>query len=164
MVAEAAPDAQAIVLLRDPLERYVSGLSHQDRGGLIGDDEGGDRLFGDRLRVVTDAISRGQYATQLEWLIEAFPRDRLLVLQYERCASDPAAQLSRTYAFLGLPDHVLDKAVLTQPRNMAKLEKVGIPQEHVDLLRRYYRPEVKRLKALVPDLDLELWKHFSDLV
>jgi hypothetical protein len=68
MIKEAAPDARAIVLLRDPVERYVSGLSHHERGGLVNDDEGLGRAFGDRMRVVTDAITRGQYATQLEWL------------------------------------------------------------------------------------------------
>jgi hypothetical protein len=114
--------------------------------------------------VVTDAISRGQYASQLEWLIQAFPRDRLLVLQYERCAGDPAGQLARTYEFLGLSRHTLKWDVLRQPRNMAKLEKVSVPQEHIDLLRRFYRPEVERLKTLVPDLDLALWKHFTDIV
>ncbi len=161
MVAAAAPDARAIVLLRDPLERYVSGLSHQDRGGLISDVEGDGRLFGDRLRVVTDAISRGQYAIQLEWLLKAYPAERLLVLQYERCAADPAGQLARTYEFLGLSPHELERDVLTQPRNMAKLEKVAIPQEHIDLMKRYYQPELERLLLLVPDLDPELWPNFA---
>ena len=102
MVKLAAPEARAIVLLRDPVARYISGLSHYDRGGMVEEEDGLERAFGDRLRVVTDAISRGMYATQLEWLMEAYPADRLLVLQYERCASDAAGQLARTYAFLGL--------------------------------------------------------------
>ena len=86
MLKLAAPEARAIVLLRDPVERYVSGLSHHDRGGLVDDDESLGRVFGDRMRVVTDAIARGMYATQLEWLQELYPAERLLVLQYERCA------------------------------------------------------------------------------
>lgn len=163
MVAAAAPDARAIVLLRDPVERFVSGLSHQDRGGLLDEQEGDGRLFGDRLRVVTDAISRGQYATQLEWLRGAFPAERLLVLQYERCTIDAAGQLARTFAFLGLPPHGLPAAELARPRNMAKLEKVSVPPEHLELLRRYYRPEVERLRASVPDLDLALWPSFADM-
>ncbi|CAN5553259.1 sulfotransferase [soil metagenome] len=163
MVAAAAPDARAIVLLRDPVERFVSGLSHQDRGGLINEQAGDGRLFGDRLRVVTDAIARGQYATQVEWLKEAFPADRLLILQYERCAADAAGQLARTFAFLGLGPHELPPAEVARPRNMAKLEKVSVPDEHLELLRRYYRPEVERLRASAPDLDLTLWRHFSDI-
>lgn len=162
MVKLAAPDARAIVLLRDPVERYISGLSHMDRGGLVDaeDDTGAVRVFGDRVRVVTDAIERGLYATQIEWLLQQYPPERLLVLQYEACASDAATQLSRTFAFLGLPPHELPSDEVARPRNMAKLEKVSVPSEHLALLGRYYRPEVERLRELVPDLDLSLWPHF----
>jgi hypothetical protein len=166
MVALAAPDARAIVLLRDPVERFVSGLSHQDRGGLIDETDvidGERRLFGDRMRVVTDAIARGQYATQVEWLAQAFPPERLLILQYERCAADADGQLSRTYEFLGLAPHRLSAADLARPRNMAKLEKLDVPPQHLDLLRRYYRPEVERLRSWMPDLDLTLWPNFADM-
>lgn len=163
MIKLAAPDARAIILLRDPVERYVSGLSHHDRGGLVNDDEGLGRAFGDRMRVVTDAIGRGLYAAQVEWLMEAYPADRLLVLQYERCAADAAAQLSRTFAFLGLPDHTLSAEELARPRNKAKLEKVAVPPEHLELLRRYYAPEVRRLRALTDEIDLSLWPNFREL-
>lgn len=165
MVKQAAPDARAIVLLRDPVDRYVSGLSHMDRGGLVDEsaEEGTVRVFGDRMRVVTDAMSRGLYATQVEWLLEAYPADRLLLLQYEACAADAAGQLARTHAFLGLPAHTLPEEELARPRNKAKLEKVSTPDEHIQLLRRYYRPEVERLRAVMPDLDLSLWPNFSDM-
>jgi hypothetical protein len=163
MVSLAAPDARAIVLLRDPVERYVSGLSHHDRGGLVDDDEEQGRVFGDRMRVVTDAISRGQYATQLAWLAEAYPPERLLVLQYERCAGDAAGQLARTFEFLGLPPHGLPAEELARPRNQAKLEKVAVPDEHLELLRRYYRPEVERLCQLTSEIDLALWPNFHTL-
>jgi hypothetical protein len=163
MIKQAAPDARAIVLLRDPVERYVSGLSHHERGGLVNDDEGLGRAFGDRMRVVTDAIFRGQYATQLEWLLQAYPADRLLVLQYERCAADAAGQLARTFAFLGLPPHELPSEELARPRNMAKLEKLAVPSQHLELLKRYYVPEVRRLRGLTAEIDLTLWPNFRDL-
>jgi hypothetical protein len=163
MLQAAAPEARAIVLLRDPVERYISGVSHHERGGLVDDDEGLGRVFGDRMRVVTDAISRGQYATQLEWLLQAFPAQRLLILQYERCAADAAGQLARTFQFLGLGDHALPDEELARPRNQAKLEKVSVPDEHLELLRRYYRPEVERLRRLTSEIDLALWPNFADL-
>jgi hypothetical protein len=164
MVKLAAPEARAIVLLRDPIERYISGLSHQDRGGLIDeqDIEGQTRVFGDRVRVVTDAIERGLYATQIEWLLQQYPAERLLVLQYEACAADAAGQLARTFEFLSLPPHELPAEELARPRNKSKLEKVVVPPEHVDLLARYYGPEVERLRVLVPDFDLSLWPNFGD--
>ncbi len=162
MVKLAAPDAKGIVLLRDPIERYISGMSHQDRGGLLDGEDvtGAVRVFGDRVRVVTDAIERGLYATQIEWLLEQYPPERLLVLQYESCAADAAGQLARTFEFLGLSPFELPPDELARPRNKAKLEKVAVSDEHIDLLVRYYTPEVRRLRKLVPDLDLSLWQHF----
>jgi hypothetical protein len=165
MVQRAAPDAKAIVLLRDPVARYVSGMSHMDRGGLIDEsqEQGVVRVLGDRMRVVTDAISRGLYATQIEWLLESYPPDRLLVLPYEACAADAAGQLAKTVEFLGLPPFELPAEELARPRNKAKLDKVAVPEEHLELLRRYYRPDVQRLRALLPDLDMSLWPNYRDL-
>ena len=164
MVKLAAPEAKVIVLLRDPVERYLSGMSHQDRGGLLDEEDvtGYVRVFGDRVRVATDAIERGLYATQIEWLLEHWDADDLLVLQYEACAADPAGQLTRTFEFLGLPPHELPEEELVKPRNKAKLDKVSVPPEHLELLAHYYRPEVERLRRYMPDLDLSLWPHFAD--
>jgi len=166
MVKLAAPDAKAIVLLRDPIERYISGMSHQDRGGLLEDGAEGDatlRVFGDKVRVVTDAMSRGLYAVQIEWLLQSYPADRLLVMQYEACAASATAQLTKTFDFLGLPPHELAPDELARPRNKAKLAKVEVAEEHIALLQRYYRPDVERLRRSVPALDLSLWPNFADL-
>ena len=59
--------------------------------------------------------------------------------------------------------HRLPAAELARPRNMSKLEKLEIPPQHLDLLRRYYRPEVERLRSWMPDLDLSLWPNFADM-
>lgn len=136
-----------------------------DRGGLVDEEDAAGlvRVFGDRVRVVTDAIERGMYATQVEWLLRSYPAERLLVMQYEACATDAAGQLAKTFEFLGLPRHELPAEELARPRNKAKLDKVSVPDEHIDVLRAYYRPEVERLRALVPDFDAALWPHFGDL-
>jgi hypothetical protein len=99
----------------------------------------------------------------VEWLVEAYPADRLLILQYERCAADAADQLARTFRFLGLSEHRLPADELARPRNQAKLEKVAVPDEHVELLRRYYRPDVERLLRLTSEIDLSLWPNFGHL-
>lgn len=163
MLAVAAPEARAIVLLRDPVERFISGLSHYDRSGMLSEDLEDGRFLGDRVRVVTDAIARGRYASQLEWLEQAYSRERTLVLQYERCALDPVGQLVRTYEFLGLSPHRPPDHELARMRNEAKLDKVGVAREHLELLARHYRPEVERLRERVPDLDLSLWPWFRDM-
>ena len=80
LIARAAPEARVLVLLRDPLERFRSGLTHTDdasRAALTHRDAAG-------------AFQRGLYAQQLRRLFDAFPRERVLVQQYEACRTDPA--------------------------------------------------------------------------
>src|SRR4051812_19959035 len=93
MLARAAPDARLLVMLRDPVERFRSGLTHYKA-----------RHREMHPRVLVEAIERGRYSSHLERLVRSFPREQVLVLQYERCVRDPEAELARTYAFLGLRD------------------------------------------------------------
>jgi len=152
MLREAAPDAGLIVLLRDPIERYRSALTH---GSL--------RDWPKERRTESDVFHRGLYVPQLQRLFDSFDPARVLILQYERCVMDPAGQLSRTFRFLGLHDHVLTEEVLRQPRNPTRVEKVGIPPERQALLQHLYQRDVEALRDVVPDLDLSLWPNFAHL-
>ncbi|MEJ7753798.1 MAG: sulfotransferase [Candidatus Limnocylindrales bacterium] len=152
MLREAAPDCRIIVLLRDPIERYRSAHAHDDqRESLSG------------RRAENDMFQRGFYARQLERLHGSFAPERVLVLQYERCVAEPAAQLARTYQFLDLPPHAIADEELRLPRNRTRAEKADLPAQRRSLLRDEYEPDVRALRAIVPDLDLSLWPDFAHL-
>ena len=55
-----------------------------------------------QLMIRGDALRRSLYAGQLEGILACFERSQVLVLQYERCVREPAAELERTFVFLGL--------------------------------------------------------------
>ncbi len=160
MIRQAAPDARLIAILRDPVARYVSGRTHEERWlrEILGD----ARDWTNETRWVEAAFAKGLYAQQLAWLRASIPADRLLVLQYERCVADPAGELARTYAFLGLPPHQLRTEQLSAPRNVTRVEKMGLEPQRRALLVRLYRPDVAELKSLMPDLDLALWPDFAE--
>ena len=143
LIARTAPDAKVLVLLRDPVDRYRSGLTHEMQyGGLP------------RFVYVDDALARGMYATQLERLRAAVPAANILVLQYERCRVDTAGQLRRTLEFLGVED---EPQAVERSVNVTLGPKVGLPPGvHEELVCRY-APEARRLATMVPDLDLDLW-------
>ena len=91
LLRRAAPDAKLLVLLRDPIARFRSGVTHAaTHGGRVTSD------------VVDTAIARGFYAAQLSRLYQHFPREQVLVLQFERCRANPAPMLKLTLEFLGL--------------------------------------------------------------
>jgi hypothetical protein len=148
----AAPNTKILVLLRDPVDRWVSGLTHRKRLEPVLDWRGGEEAF-----------SRGRYFEQLAWLTEYFQKDQLLVLQYEKCRLEPSVQLSRTLKFLGLPDpHTqpgFDRAV-----NRTEEPKVALrPHVRRELVRRY-TPEVTALVEAYEDIDIALWPNFAHLI
>ena len=143
LLAKSAPEARLLLLVRDPVERFRSGLSHHRRhtGRLTAD-------------VHADAVARGLYGRYLEQWLEHFPPDRVLVLQYEQCAADPSGQLERTYRFLGLSPFS-PPGMLT--RVSASGELVALDRDVRRRLADVYASDVRLLSTLAPDLDLNLW-------
>ena len=112
--ASFAPNARAIVLLRDPVERAWSHWRERTRRGsetLSFEDAlhaEADRLAhvppSDRANIAYRA--QGCYADFLPPWRDAFG-DRLLVLFAEELYADPPATYARVLAFAGLPPHEL---------------------------------------------------------
>jgi hypothetical protein len=149
LLGRAAPDARLLVLLRDPVERFRSGLDHHRRGD--------GRLS---AQVYADAVDRGFYDAALRRWSPEGGADRLLVLQHERCVADPAGQLARTYRFLGLDPFVppdIDRRVSAARR------PVQLDQDVRRRLTEVYAPDVLALASRFPELELDRWPNFSGL-
>jgi hypothetical protein len=148
LLTRAAPDAKILVLLRDPVERYRSGLFHHLTRGLPRD-----------ARLAAEGFHRGLYRDQLAWLARHVPRERILVQQYEACVADPIAELQRTYAFVGLdPEHVPE--ALTRRVNAARGSKPDLDANTRAQLVELYTPQVRGLVDDGWPVDLDLWKNF----
>jgi hypothetical protein len=139
-----APDAKVLVILRDPVERYCSGIG-KDRGPA-----------GVNHASEVAQFFRGFYGEQLARLAP-YVEDRLLVLQYERCVRERQSQLERTFRFLGV-----------EPVEVANIDDVvgtstprSISAERRALLVEAYRPDVAMLAARYPEVDVSLWKNFA---
>lgn len=151
LIVRGAPGAKLLAIVRDPVERYRSGITHSAfRWGMLND--GWLRMHHEM----------GFYARQLKRLYERFPREQVLVLQFERCAADPARELARTYGFLGL-DPAFVPPGLTERVHETKVEKLALPESTRRGLVRAYRDDVLELAELVPELDLSLWPSFAGL-
>ena len=98
---------------------------------------------------------------QLEWWLRHFPRERLLLLQYERCVADPQGELARTFEFLGLPDQPASAAEVGASAQEVRRSHVPLADEMRRLLADYYAADVARLAELMPDLDVALWKSLA---
>ena len=151
----AAPDARLLLLLRDPVERFRSGLAHRKRMGEAAGPA-----------AVNDAIQRGYYHRLLNDWLAHFDRRQLLILQYERCNADPVGQLRTTFRFLGLADSELEHRAPTRPA-AARAASTDSPASLDPTVRRrlvsLYSDDVTELARQLPDVDLALWPNFAHL-
>lgn len=148
LLRQAAPEARLLVLLRDPIERFRSGLTLTENRLT---------LSWTPRAAANGGFQRGCYADQLEHLWAVFPRDQVLVLQFERCIRDARAELRRTFDFLGLDPGAADQIDVSRRVNESRVAKTELGKEQRLALLAAYAPENQRLAALVPDLDLSLW-------
>jgi len=152
-----APEARLLVLLRDPVERYRSGVGqwqkHKERRGKR------LNLWAGRK----DAYARSFYAFALRPYVEAFGLDRLLVLQFEKCLQDPAAEYRRTLEFLELDDWVPPPEDLGKAYNVSRRRPTPAALDEPADLVESLEGDVRELLTLAPDIDLSLWPNFRHL-
>ena len=155
LLRKAAPDARLLVMLRDPVARYRSAVARLERKA----EERGQRVL---LPQVNDAVWRGFYYEQLRHILDLFPRDQVLVLQYERCVCDPVTEMERTCRFLGMdrPEQFPERLM---EHKQAGRQTPGLPQDVGEELARRYRDDSQRLAELCPEIDLSLWPSVNAL-
>jgi hypothetical protein len=147
LIARAAPDARVLILLRDPLERFRSGLTHQLATSR--------KPLGHRE--IQGAFGRSLYAPQLRRVLAAFPADRVWVGQYEACRAEPEVQLRHTYDFLGLAPFEPEPSTFRGEVNPTTREKYQPSASLRAALLEGYAADMAQLPELLPDLDLSLW-------
>jgi Sulfotransferase family len=173
LLAAAAPQTRLLVSLRDPVERYLSGLKRM----LLNPRWRNARHPTEVLRTAYDAVLRSLYGPQLQHLRRHFPRSQILILQFERCVVAPDRELRRTFEFLGIdsdwsPNDGPSKGSgpaggrrqegLSAQVNAADIS-VELPETERRALVDFLEDDVRRVAAEYPEIDLALWPNFAHL-
>jgi hypothetical protein len=154
-IRRLAPDARILVILRDPVDRFASGYARANRLARERGEPGISAALAEEQR------ARGLYAAQVLQVLETFGRERVLLLQYERCRADYGGQLERTYAFLGLDPGFRPAGPRAAPREPRERD---MPAAERESLGRLYAPDVARLAEIAPEIDPGLWPSVRDLM
>lgn len=154
---ELAPEAKILVLLRDPVERYRSGVGQWQKR---------KERRGKRLNLWAgrkDAYARSFYGFALQPYLEAFGRDQMLILQFEKCREDPAREYRRTLEFLGLSEWLPDEDVMGKPVNVSRKRASPKALDEPSDLVESLEDDVRLLLSFAPEIDLSLWPNFRHL-
>jgi hypothetical protein len=153
LIRRAAPDAKLLILFRDPVERFRSGVPKEQT------------LDAQRPLdwIIADAIERGRYASQLRLLRAEHPAAPTLILQYEKCVADPVGEYRRTLEFLGADTTVAPPDFQRKRGRSQARRKTELWPDLVEALTVTLEPEVRRLAAMAPEIDVSLWRNFEHL-
>ncbi len=165
-IAEVAPDARMIAILREPasfLRSFHGQMLHnrietqKDFRKAMALEE--DRRNGERLPrgcrrgawlLYSDHV---RYAQQLRWLHAAFPPDRVLVLVYEEYRRDNEAVVREVLRFLEVDETVPLKALDTRPLKDVRVQRLHRLTADMQEARRNptaVHPAVRTLDTLIP--------------
>jgi hypothetical protein len=151
------PHARLVVILRDPVERAVSGYHHAVRMGDetraidVALDPASAEDLPDAVEWYDDPacparlrgyLARGRYAEQLERWFAVVPREQVLVLETREFARGVA--LGKTFDFLGLTRTGVDDE---SDRNVGAYAPPAAEVEQP--LRAYFAPHNARLSDLL---------------
>ena len=149
-LATAAPEAKVLTILRDPVERVPSAMNRLLARGR------------NQRAAMSGAVSSALPVSSLRRARALFAPTRLLVLQHERCRIEPAAEIARTYRFLGIDDTFLPPGlgnrVNSLPHQVGALEAA----ERARLVD-FFAADVAELVTLFPEIDLSLWPDFTSI-
>lgn len=131
------PNAQLIILLRNPVNRAYSQWNHYNQSI-----EQGINIwhwqhcsFEECIRTKTEVLNRGKYINQIMNILMFYPKKQIYIGIAEKFQSDPQREFNNILSFLGVtekPIHLRNRHVRSYPEPMQ--------EETRAFLQKIYRP------------------------
>lgn len=142
----SAPNTKLIVMLRDPVERYWSGV----------------HFSGMEPATFNEHFQRGLYAAQLARWYHQFPRESFLLVQYEKFNKSPLETYSEICRFIGIDDTVEPATEKVDTIINETKGKTKMPDDLRSTLTTAFSLDVDELLSAHPQIDRSLWKNFAN--
>lgn len=137
-MAELCPDVRLIYILRDPVKRAESQFSHSVVMGALPPDLTGFETSHEYAHILDSSL----YAHQLELYLKHFPREAILILDFDELVRDPQSVMDQITDHIGVASHpVADSGA---QNDSAEISRVPAP-----VLRFAQSPLGRRLAGLV---------------
>jgi hypothetical protein len=109
-IKEMIPNALILMVLRDPVERFISWFKYAKQQSLIPQDMTMEGFFDrqsdsgatSRESFVYQALDQGRYSKYLVQYLDAFPKEQILISFFEELEYEPREYLSKLCQFAGI--------------------------------------------------------------
>jgi len=108
------PNVKLIASLRNPVERAFSEYLNERSVGLIDQ----SLSFAEAVKLRSGYISGGRHAVNLKRYFKVFPREQILVINFDDIAGKSAETIQRVFEFIGV-DRNFSPSVVNQKVNRA---------------------------------------------
>lgn len=117
LIRDYDPRMKLVFILRDPVERAVSNFNFMRVRGEEPLPDLGSAIVAEPERMAAGGspdlayVGQSSYGTNLRRFFEAFPREQILVLSFERFRDSPQEVLAEVERFAGMEPHSYDHGV-----------------------------------------------------
>ena len=159
-LAKTVRNTKLLAIVRNPVDRFLSAINQkmQVRSQALEIKSSAQYLF-HTFSIYPEVALEGLLSAPFRRLLSFFDRSQLLLLQYEKCKSDPAGEISKTYRFLGVDETYvpasLNRKINTRPSSQPELARFQRRN-----LANYFKEDVENLMRIFPEIDLTLWPDF----
>lgn len=155
------PEVKLIAILRNPAERAYSAYWHGRRVGAIDPSitftQSIQHYRENHGKPYGDLVTPGFYSQHIARYLEFFPKEQLLVLNFDELLSSPASELSKSVSFLGLDIDLITKsgALEFPKRNVARVSRLPKVSRYIHRTRLLtYDQKSKILKKFLKSGDI----------
>ena len=159
-IAEVAPNARILIILRNPVDRLISFLNGSSYWISRYHFNPEQQYVFNSFYVYPRAMKSSLYADDLRQLLRYFDREHILIHQYEKCKIDPLHEIAHTYRFLGVDEGFQPQSI----KRWINRKKYIIPRlnpEERQFLVDYFAEDVHLTIKMFPEIDISLWKDFD---
>ena len=140
-IHKMSPDAKLIYIVRNPVKRVYSGYWHQVTAGH-------------EQRPLMEAVAESsyykrfsKYAEQLQAYLEFFPRENVLVVEFETLISSPQTVVNQCLKFIGLPEKQDVELGLHKNKSFQLTGVLGYVNQNLFPVK----PLLKNVRKFIPD-------------
>ena len=155
------PEVKLIAILRNPAERAYSAYWHGRRVGAIDPGftftESIQSYRENHGKPYGDLVTPGFYSQHIARYLEFFPREQLLILNFDKLLNSPVTELSKSVSFLGLDIDLITKSGSLEfpKRNVARVSRLPKVSRYIHRARLLtYDQKSKILKKFLKTGDI----------